>query len=266
MRFRPIFCLAPLLMVQLFAQSSPDEVRFEVASIKPSKATFGGFYNPMPSRFTTTSSVVEMVRLAYQIPNYRVVAGEPWMTRERFDINATITTPRTPGDFRIMLRNLLADRFALRVHREERVMDVYALTMARADGRLGPDIARVSHPCAKDVAARENRCYSSEGTGTYSSFGGDWGQKIFVDYLERESGRPVIDRTGLSGQFNLTLRFNPQMQRLPESAPGGVTAAELEERPVLFTAVREQLGLKLEPASAPVEVMVIDSAQRPALD
>jgi uncharacterized protein (TIGR03435 family) len=86
-----------------------------------------------------------------------------------------------------------------------------------------------------------------------------------VDFLERVTGRPVVDRTGLSGQFDLSLRFNPNIQRLPEGRTDA-SLAELEERPTIFTALREQFGLRLEPATEPVDVIVIDSVQRPTPD
>ena len=85
------------------------------------------------------------------------------------------------------------------------------------------------------------------------------------EYLERATERPVIDRTGLSGQFDLSLQFNPGVSRLPEGRTD-ITLAELEERPTIFTAVREQFGLKLEPATAPLDVLVIDAVERPTPD
>ena len=84
-------------------------------------------------------------------------------------------------------------------------------------------------------------------------------------YLERVANRPVVDRTGLTGQFNVTLRFNPNLGGLPDPA-ANASLAELEERPSIFTAVREQWGLKLEPATAPLDVLVIDAATQPAPD
>jgi uncharacterized protein (TIGR03435 family) len=253
------------LAVSLSGQTTPEERRFEVASIKPSPATFGGYYSPQPTRFTTTSSVFEMVRMAYQLPHFRIVGGEDWTRSQRWDVNASITGPRTPGDLWFMLRNLLTDRFNLRLHREQRPVDVFVLMLVRADGTLGPNVTRVNRACPQNPDKPEDRCSTSEAVGTYRSTGLRWENKTFVDFLERVAGRPVVDRTGLSGQFDLSLRFNPNIQRPPEGRTD-VSLAELEERPTIFTALREQFGLKLEPAREPVDVIVIDSVQRPTLD
>lgn len=250
-----------LLTVQLLGQSAPEDARFEVASIKPSQAAAGGFYRPMPTRFTATGSVVELIRLAYQLPSHRVIGGEEWTRQQRFDVNASIAGPRTPGDFWFMLRNLLTDRFALRVHREQRPLEVFTLTLARDDGKLGPNLTRLDRACAADAQTIEDRCFASEVIGTYRSTGRRWEDRWFVDFLERAAGRPVLDRTDLSGQFDVSLRFNPGIRRVPDGRTD-VSLEELEERPILFTAVREQLGLKLEPATAPMDVLVIDSVER----
>jgi uncharacterized protein (TIGR03435 family) len=260
MRLPAVAAFVLALMVSLSGQTAPEDRRFEVASVKPSPATFGGYYSPQPTRFTTTSSVVEMVRLAYQLPHFRVVGGDDWTRNQRWDVNASIAGPRTPGDIWTMLRNLLTDRFTLRVHREQRPMGVYSLMLARTDGTLGPNLTRVKRPCAQNPEKPEDRCLSGEGVGTYQSTGLRWENKTFVDFLERVTGRPVVDRTGLSGQFDLSLRFNPDVRQV------SVSQSELEERPTIFTALREQFGLKLEPATEPVDVIVIDSVQRPTPD
>lgn len=87
-----------------------------------------------------------------------------------------------------------------------------------------------------------------------------------MENLELQAGRPVVDKTGLSGQFDLTLEWNPSISRVPESVINPPTLAELEARPALFTALREQLGLKAESDTAPMDVLVIDSVQRPTPD
>ncbi len=219
----------------------------------------------MPTRFTTTGSVVEMLTVAYQLQNFRVVGGDAWTRSQRFDVNASIAGPRRPNDFRFMLRNLLNDRFALRVHREQRPTDVFVLTPASADGTLGPHMTRMVRTCASNAQKPEDRCSGSEAIGTYRSTGWRWEDQAFVNFLERATGRPVIDRTGLSGQFDLSLQFNPGVSRLPEGRTD-ITLAELEERPTIFTAVREQFGLKLESATEPVDVLVIDAVERPTPD
>jgi len=168
-----------------------------------------------------------------------------------------------------MLRNLLADRFKLAAHRETRDMPAYALVRAKADGTLGPQMRRSTIDCeaeaARALAAKRGgappgqdgsakpivRCRVSTsaarivGTGT-----------TIPELMRRLSaplGRAVVDRTGLSGSFDLELQWSPE-QAADTSGPS------------IFTAVQEQLGLKLESQRAPVEVLVIDRVESPAPD
>jgi uncharacterized protein (TIGR03435 family) len=255
--------LATQAQLQVPEAQPIEESRFEVASIKPLPAgSSGGWYNPMPGRFTATMNVAELTQLAYQLPFFRLVGGPDWARSERFDINAAISGPRQSGDLWFMLQHLLNDRFALRVHREQRPMPVYALMLARSDRKLGPQLRPVNRTCSPGAADLADRCSSGEGIGTWSSTGRRLNDRVFLGTLERLSGRPVFDRTGLSGQFDIALEWNPALSRMPEWETR-VTLADLELRPVLFTAIREQLGLKLEPVTEPIEVLVIDGVERP---
>ena len=164
-----------------------------------------------------------------------------------------------------MMRNLLAERFALKVHRELRPMPAYALSLSRSDGSPGPSLQRVSRDCNAASAKGSGGCGHSFGVGRYRASGQEW--KAFVGILEINlTGRPIVDKTGLSGQFDIRVEWNPDVRRVPESISNPPTLAELEARPVLFTAFREQLGLRLEPDTAAVEVLVIDSVERPTPD
>lgn len=237
--------------------------RFEVASVKPLPAgsNIAG-YRPEPTRFSGYFSVVDAVVFAYQMQLHRIVDAPQWAKDQRYEINAT-TGQRKPGDLALMMQTLLADRFALKVHRERRPMPVYALTLSRSDGQLGPKLQRVERNCTPPVADFSG-CSHSFGVGRYRASGQQW--SAFVENLELQAGRPVVDKTGLSGQFDLTLEWNPNVSRVPEFIINPPTLAELEARPALFTALREQLGLKAEPDTAPMDVLVIDSVQRPTPD
>jgi uncharacterized protein (TIGR03435 family) len=112
----------------------------------------------------------------------------------------------------------------------------------------------------------EARCATTDVVGLFSSAGGRWEDGEFVRWVEAVAGRPVVDRTGLSGQFDITLEYNPDIRRIPEGVDTKVSLTELEARPLVFTAIREQLGLKLEPGKEPVEVLVIDNVERPTAD
>lgn len=269
MRYAATVILLVSWLVQLPAQAPAtkplEESRFEVTSIKslPAGSNIGG-YSPESSRFHGFMSAIELVSLAYQLPPLRVADGPPWMKTERFEVTGMISAPRQKGDLPIMLRHLLEDRFGLKVHPDRRPMPVNLLLLARSDGKLGPGLRQVNRNCSNDSPVLEDRCYGQEGIGNFAFRGWQWDRVLST--LERMSGRTVIDRTGLSGQFDMSLEWNPQLSRLPELIGTGPTLADLEARPILSTAVREQLGLKLEPGTEPVDVLVIDRIERPMPD
>ena len=246
------------------AAQSDSAPHFEVASIKPLPAgsNIAG-YRPEPTRFSGYFSVIEAVGFGYQIENNRIVDAPQWAKDQRYEINAT-TGQRKPGDLSQMMRSLLAERFALKVHRDLRPMPVLGLAMSRSDGSLGPKLQRVERNCTQPVS-NISGCSHSFGVWRYRASGQEW--KAFVGILETGiTGRPIMDKTGLSGQFDITVEWNPDISRVPESIINPPTLAELEVRPILFTAFREQLGLRLEPDAAPIEVLVIDSVERPTPD
>lgn len=173
-----------------------------------------------------------------------------------------------------MLRTLLAERFSVVVRPEQREGPAYNLVLARADGRLGPSMKRVDVGCAASMAAviegqpREPR----QGRGPDCKLGGGpgvmVGNAITMDMFARVLGswelhQPVFNRTGLTGSFDLDLRFAVEPQQRLRSQ---ISSPPLSDAPSLFTAVQEQLGLKLESTRGPVEVLVVDSASRPKED
>jgi uncharacterized protein (TIGR03435 family) len=130
------------------------------------------------------------------------------------------------------------------------------LVLARSDGKLGPQLKRLDRDCATPatgcgvIIPGEGRLRASE-----------WPWAGFVSLLEDFSGRPVADKTGLSGRFDITLEWNPGGIRAPLASDSQTST---EDRPVLFTALQDQLGLKLEPATEPFDVVVIERVERPA--
>jgi uncharacterized protein (TIGR03435 family) len=186
----------------------------------------------------------------------------------RFDVQGKPPDNTQPADRRAMMRALLEDRFKLRVHRETRQMPVYALTVARA-GRLGPNLAPSQFDCRAYQAQRRAGGTAQE---PVDAKGSSWCPS-FVDTSrpgvsnERFAGpirvlmqrvqplvdRPVVDATGLSGNFEWAMRLG-----WGPDAPADV--------PGIFTALQDQLGLKLETRQAPVEVLVVDSVELPAPD
>ena len=184
-----------------------------------------------------------MIQLLYGVHRFQVVNAPAW-THGGFDtfytIQAKAGEATSNEQLRLMAQNLLADRFHLRYHRETREMDVYAMVV----GKNGPKMQS-----AKDNGQpRGSGGLMSAGPGVMREVNGNMDNVAMA--LSEQAGRPVIDKTGLSDAVDFVLEWSPE--------EGADTT-----RPSIFTAVQEQLGLKLEPRRMPVEVLVIDHVERP---
>jgi uncharacterized protein (TIGR03435 family) len=181
-----------------------------------------------------------------------------------------------------MMRALLAERFKLAVHNDTKDSPIYALIVARSDGKLGPQLKKSETDCAAMFAAGRGRgrgampppgppqpgeqipCGMRIGPGTLVMGGSPLSQ--FANSLGMFTGRIVLDRTGLAGNYDITMTWTPdQMPQRPPGAPDPLVngVAVDPNGPSLFTAVQEQLGLKLDSQRGPVEVLVIDRAEKP---
>ena len=209
----------------------------------------------------------------------QIVGGPEWINTQRFDIDARAAGDQPPEVVAEMLKRLLADRFKLKVHTEQRDIDVYALVLARPDGRLGPGLRKPSVDCEAREAARKKEIaagsppaqaiapptpgerpecgmLSSSMNGVLRVATGGTPISAVVRQVQVNVGRPVIDRTGLTGRFDIDLQF---------SAVGPQTAADQPDAPTsVFTAVQEQLGLKLESRKERMDVLVIDQIEMPS--
>jgi uncharacterized protein (TIGR03435 family) len=210
------------------------------------------------------------IRQAYRLPESRVLGGPTWLDADRFDIAATAAGDGVTSDvIRQMLRTALADRFGLVLHNETRTMPIYSLVPAKSDGTLGPNLRRSDMDCAgqrAQVVSGRVRCgvLVSEAATSASLRGGGASfaefVRLFSDFLER----PLIDNTGLTGVFDLELQFTAARGSLPGAAvPGGLATAPGTDIPSVFTAVQEQLGLKLNAATGTADVLVIDRVTPP---
>ena len=231
------------------AQQPPAPLRFEVASIRPNKspATYPTVTGRTPGRFAISSAtLVDLIVNAYSFRRSSVVGGPEWARVERFDIVATAPGALLSQHW-VMVQPLLTERFALRVHRETRQLPVYELAKARSDGRLGPNLKPSTADCSHVT------CRTDTGAFSVRSPSLPWPQVVAEAFSNLD--RPVIDKTGLTGLFDVDFRWAPL--DATDNRP---------EQVMLFTAVQEQLGLKLQPATGPVEVLVIDSAERPTAE
>lgn len=247
-----------------------DAPSFDVASVKPSPpdVQFPGIRPIQGARFTAVGLTVRVLfQLAYgsngALLGSQVVGGPEWIDREHFDIIATSERLLNAGQFtavRGLLQKLLQERFSARVHVETRELPIYALVFDRADGRPGP---RLGPPleCPSDP---KNPGDATPNCGFQLRPRGEFAARsiplaLFAANLANlpEVGRVVQDRTGLQRGVSLEVKFTPQSPTetpLPDGPPN------------IFTALREQLGLRLEPARAPVPVVVIDRIERPTPD
>jgi uncharacterized protein (TIGR03435 family) len=279
---------APRSRAQAVEGADAPRVEFEVASIKPNMSGPGPImFGAHPGgRFTATNVTVRMlIQTAYRLQPSQVTGGPDWLNTDRFDIVAKgddsdhdgslgMTSTRPASRIQLMLRSLLADRFKLVVRTETRDLPIYALTLARSDGKPGPALHPSTVDCttprkedAPDVLklpmdpANPPPCGIRLGVG--SMLLGGAGLSQLATTLSGVMDRTVVDRTQLSGAFDVRLTWTPD-QATPKMAQKMAFAPAVDrDGPSIFTAVQEQLGLKLEPTSGPVEMLVIISAQPP---
>ena len=219
---------------------------FEVATVKPSdpKDNSTGFHTQGRRVFVENETVRNMLMAVYDLQP-RQIAGQPdWVDSERFDVQGVPDQNGMPSwpQYQEMVRKLLADRFGLKFHRESREMTVYALKVAKGGPKLTPSNAG---PEALDQTGNANMMRFRANS-----------MPDFVRELDAMVDRPVVDETGLQGRFDFTLRWRPE----------GAPADDPNAAEPLFTAIPEQLGLRLEAAKAPAEVLVVDHIDRPTAD
>lgn len=283
-----IVAVAPLRAVRQ-AQAPSAGVQhtpptFEVASVKPNKSGEEERYiriDPRGDGLTAVNMQLrQLITFAYQIQSFQLEGGPDWVASDRFDIVAKSerAVPATGAFFggqeplRMMLRTLLSDRFKLLLHKETKELPIFELVLARQDGRLGPQLRPAAVECAAQAAAAKGGAppASPGPPGPGSCFmnlnpvsvrGGGVTLAMLANILTGPTQRLVIDRTGLTGNWDLEVNYTPDRSQVP---PGVELPSSIDPNgPSLYTAIEEQLGLKLRPARGPVEVLVIDSVQQP---
>jgi uncharacterized protein (TIGR03435 family) len=265
----------PLLAAVLFAQvvkSDGPKPQFEVATVKPNKSgESGASLGPRPGGrlHGTNQTARNLIRGAFNLQPYQMIGGPDWMESDRFDIVAKAADADldekgmlpAPQQYMLRLQSLLEDRFSMVTHWETRELPVYALVVANA-GMLGPKLKVHAGDCDRGRNAAPPspaspavncglRVNMSTTTGKVTGVG--ISLEAFARNLSSGTGRYVVDKTSLTGSFDLDLEFTPDQS----PATSG---------PSLFTAMQEQLGLKLDAQRAPVEVLVIDRLERPTAD
>ena len=254
---------------------------FEVASVKPNKSGDQRVMMQLPptGRLTATNiSLRLLLRQAYDVQDFQIVGGPNWLNSDRFDIVAKAPEGMTsPEQIRPMLRALLADRFKLVAHNETREMPIYSLVPARSDGRLGPRLSVAKVDCQSRQTARRGgpppappqpgqpiECGAMMGPGNLNV--GGMPMSELARSLSPLVGRIVIDKTGLNGRYDFQMTYAPEGRGFGPAPGGGEPPPVDPNTPSLFTALQEQLGLKLESERAPVDVVVIDRVEQPTED
>ena len=282
-----LFLVATHIAAQSRGDAKTDSApTFTVASVKPSAPTTGGRIRMGAGPRAGGQWVAVNVPVAFILTNVypdfsrpgQIVGGPEWIHTQAFDVNAKADDNPPVDVISAMVKQLLADRFKLKVHTESRDVDVYALVLARPDGRLGPSIKKA----AVDCVARAEELKRARATGAAPSPppAPQPGQRPECGMMSTESngvrrvliggnpigaitmgiqstvGRQVVDRTGLTGTFDIDLEFSGAGEL-------ATNADQPSALPSVFTALQEQLGLKLESRKEKMDVLVIDQVEMP---
>ena len=249
-----------------------NKVEFEVATIKlaaPDAAPKYQMLRPSPDRISIPS--MTLTWLIYTAYGEGMNTGTPlrggpeWRNQTAYAIEAKAPQPSTLRQMQAMLRTLLEDRFALKVHTETETGNFYALVLDRSDGKLGPNVHPWDGTCMNGRAPTDDdgpaypRCLSNyrlsglfvDGATMFNA-----AEMLSLPASRTLLGRVVQDRTGLTGRYRMELEY-------PFYSARPADPAAPDARPSLFTVIREQWGMKLEPAKGPYKVIVVDSVQRP---
>jgi uncharacterized protein (TIGR03435 family) len=276
---RVVLLVILLLARAMTAAAQSDAAAFEVASVKVSPPLTG----PIPVRsgspqpgglwIAQNARFMDLLRSAY--PEYRlpglITGGPDWINRTRFDITARAPQASPSRDETLaMVRRLLADRFALKVHIQPREVDTYALLLNRPDGRLGPRMRLSTIDC--EQARREKRAREADGRPACTASVTDTRDvtmhlragavpiSTLIMFIQGSLREPILDRTGLTGLYDIDLDWLADSSLTARADPGDAAAQ------TVFAAVTQQLGLRLERRKEPMNVLVIDHVELPQPD
>jgi uncharacterized protein (TIGR03435 family) len=206
--------------------------------------------------FTAGTSLVDLMMFAYGVHQAQVTGGPEWMKTEKFDLLIQPNMPGRPStaQMRSIARKLLADRFKLVMHHAQKELPVYGIVAAKGGPKLTPTTAESVATNTATAGYREGEFMAKNAT-----------MSEFASLMQRYIGldRPIVDHTGIGGKYDFKLDWAPDSSPLSGTAPGRA-ASDANAGPDFFTAIQEQLGLKLQPLKEPTDVLVIDSVERPS--
>jgi uncharacterized protein (TIGR03435 family) len=247
-----------------FGQSSPAPATvattFEVASVRVSQVGKSGGEGSRRENIQFSPDSVTMrnvsfrssIRWAYHVMDYQI-NGPDWLGNERYDIAAKSAAPVTEDQLRVMLQGLLADRFKLTLHRVTKELPAYVLVVAKN----GPKFKESTEDGEMSVRPDQGRLQVTVQRAPVSQL---------VDGLSQMLRAPIIDQTGLKGKYDVTIdvaKYIPDMEAARKSAAeGGAGAAALDPVPIIMNGLQEELGLKLESRKVPLDLLIIDRAEK----
>jgi uncharacterized protein (TIGR03435 family) len=300
-----IALLAAATFAQTPAPTPGPATAFEVASIKPSPPpdpsnplSMIPMAAPQPGgRFTATNMPLwALISTAWELPDFRIVSTNKELMNAKYHITAKTAAGVTLGQKELLplLKNLVIERFKLTSHFEPREMAYYDLVLARGDGRLGPELKPSTSDCSNADEMNAKRAEAAVrgdlaslipkpgeflpctiapnlagGPANLSLHGDGQEVKVLVSLLSQFTGKHVNDKTGLTGRYDFDMKLDLQaLMGLVQKMGINVPTANLPQSDgsSVMTALNEQLGLKLESARGPVDVLVIDSVEAPAAD
>jgi uncharacterized protein (TIGR03435 family) len=275
-RLAALMALVLLCVVASQAQQPPatDPPISYVASVKLNDAVDARSFSEYSpgGRFSATAVTVgALLRIAYRIQPYQLVGAPAWISTKRYDIAAKAENNPAPSpqDF---LRTLLRDRFKLEVHNETREVPIFALVVSRSDGRLGPQLVKSTFDCVAYFAGPHDppQPGRTPNCATRVNLGALYGKAIRMTQLATSLapfvGRFTVDKTGLTGGFDVELTWTPDQGPPNVSGTGVPDPAPGSSGPSIFTALQEQLGLKLVSDKGPVAVLVVTHIEEPSVN
>ena len=257
--FRARFCILTLVSgLMCFPPAQGQEkaasLTFDVAAIRLSQpGTRNGSIKPMPGGngyVVQNMSVRSMIALMYKVPGQQITGGPAWLDDDHYDIEAKADHTYSLDDLHVMFQNLLADRFNLKFHTEIKEGPVYVLMVEKSGSKMKVNESDQDFK----IPISSPQFFVFVGTRVTMPYLCWWlAQQL------REEERPVINQTGLDKNYDFKLSFAPDLHVPREKWP-----PDLQDRPLLFDALKEQLGLKLQAQKAPVEYYVIDHVEKPS--
>ena len=230
---------------------------FEVATIKPSQPDEQRAVMVVGRRLVTrANSLVDLMMFAYGVHPAQIVDGPEWTNAEKFDVVIEPDLPGRPStaQMRSIMQKLLADRFKLAFHHAQRNLPVYRLVIAKGGPKITP--ASQEHRATNTASAGFSPGMLVVGNATMGEF-----TSLLQRYIRMD--RPVVDHTGIEGKYDFKLDWTPDFPQAEGNSPATSPAAQ-RDAPSLFTAIQEQLGLKLEAAREPADVLVVDRVEKPS--